>query len=70
MFDPPTMEAALADGFLKTAEDWEAAGRIAARGYEDEMTKLCAAFGVEPPPREAANRVDVSSIMKELGLTA
>ena len=37
--------ALLSGKFLKTAEDCEAAGRIAARAYADEWKKLAMIFG-------------------------
>lgn len=45
--------ALLSGKFLKTAEDCEAAGRIAARAYADEWKKLAQIFGTtngEPEP--------------------
>lgn len=37
----------LSSEILKTAEDAEFAGRIAARAYADEMQKLSNAFGLD-----------------------
>jgi hypothetical protein len=69
MLSQGQIKEALSDGFLKTSEDWEAAGRIAARAYQDEMTKLCAAFGVETAATgKEASKVDVSNILAELGI--
>jgi len=42
----------LSDKFLKTAEDWEAAGRLVARGFADERIKLSQDFGLSMPGAE------------------
>jgi len=42
-----TAEELLEGTLLKTAEDAQAAGRITARAYADEMEKLCSLFGLK-----------------------
>ena len=61
----------ISDGFFKSAEDAEAAGRICARAYAGEMQKLCDIFGAgegEETPEEELEEAeeatdDVESLM-------
>jgi hypothetical protein len=46
------LEVLLSERAFKNDEDAQAAGKIAARGYADEMQKLCQAFGVEKAAQE------------------